>query len=633
MTGSVRAPALDSGLGWLNTDRPLAFDGDLRGRVVVLDFWTYCCINCIHILPDLAWLESKYAAEPVVFIGVHSAKFDNEASRETIRAAMLRYEIAHPVIIDEDMRLWRAYTVRSWPTVIVIDPRGHIAGVFAGEGQRAALDEIIGQLLGQGRAEGSLADGPLHLRREASVQAASGLAFPGKVLADEAGGRLFVADSNHNRIIVAGLPDAAGRATVHRVVGTGAVGRDDGPADHATFNHPQGMAVAHGRLYIADTENHLIRAVDLRTFEVGTVVGTGEMTYDWAGGGRGNAQGINSPWDLTIEGSTLYCAMAGTHQIWRIDLPVGFARALAGTGRENLVDGPTERAAFAQPSGICALDGSLYVADSEVSAIRGIDMASERVVTILGQGLFYFGDEDGSYPDARLQHPLGVAPWQRALLVADTYNHKIKLVNPAAKSVRTLYGSGRPETSADDGRPAFFEPGGLSVAGDRLFVADTNNHRVVCIDLRAHAWCEIALDGLAPPRRAGAAGPKPLRSDALAPAAEGVTVHIAPALPPEVHLSPEAPWSVRVVADGRTLVQRTGKSASLPLLVDVAEPGAAPAGEWLVEAAFAVCAGSDRGMCVPVRMSWIVPVHGAGQDRLATLAGPVTLPAETTPIT
>jgi thiol-disulfide isomerase/thioredoxin len=622
----VRAPALDSELGWLNTDRPLRLDGDLSGRIVVLDFWTYCCINCIHILPDLAYLEAKYAGDPIVFIGVHSAKFANEASRETIRAAMLRYEIQHPVVIDDDMRLWRAYTVRSWPTVVVIDPRGYIAGTFAGEGHRAALDQTLEQLLGQARADGSLADGPLHLRREASVEAASGLAFPGKVLADVESDRLFIADSNHNRIVIAGLPDESGHAVVHQVVGTGTVGRDDGPADRATFHHPQGLAAAHGKLYVADTENHLIRAIDLRTYEVSTIVGTGEMTYDWAGGGRGTAQGINSPWDLTIEGSTLYCAMAGTHQIWRIDLPVGFARALAGSGRENIVDGPTERAALAQPSGICALDGNLYFADSEVSAIRGIDMAAERVFTVIGQGLFVFGDVDGSHPDARLQHPLGVAAWQRALLVADTYNHKIKLVSPAARSIRTLYGSGRPETSTADERPAFFEPGGLSVAGDRLFVADTNNHRVVCVNLQSHAWCEVSLAGLTAPRSSAREAAAPHRVGAIAPSADGLTLEIAPSLAAGVHLSGDAPWSVRVACNGRVLAQKTGKSDTLPLQVAVDVSVVPAEGDWRVEAAFAVCTSSDRGLCAPVRMSWIVPVQGGGNDRRCTLGGVVPMP-------
>jgi len=232
MAGEVRAPELDAGLAWLNTDRPLLIREGLRGQVVVLDFWTYCCINCIHILPDLKFLEEKYADRPVTFIGVHSAKFSNEASADTIRQAILRYEMAHPVVVDDDMKIWRSYAVRSWPTVVVIDPRGYVVGSFAGEGNRQWLDERISETLEQGRRDGTLADGPLDNKREARPETVSGLYYPGKVFADAATQRLYVADSNHNRIVISTLPAANGHCEVVGVVGSGAIGRDDGPADN-----------------------------------------------------------------------------------------------------------------------------------------------------------------------------------------------------------------------------------------------------------------------------------------------------------------------------------------------------------------------------------------------------------------
>jgi len=607
----------------LNTDRPLRLGHELQGQVVVLDFWTYCCINCMHILPDLAFLEHKYAEEPVTFIGVHSAKFSNEASPETIRQAILRYEIAHPVVVDDGMKLWRQYAVRSWPTVVVIDSRGYVVGVAAGEGNRDVLDHTIAEALAQGRANKTLATGPIKLKGETIDESASGLAFPGKVLADAETRRLYVADSNHNRVVIAELPDEAGRAKVVAIVGSGEIGRADGPADRATFNHPQGMAVAHGSLYVTDTENHLIRAIDLASFEVTTVVGTGEMTYDHAGGGMGTQQGINSPWDLVVEGSTLYVAMAGEHQIWRIDLPVGFARALAGNGRENIVDGPTETSAFAQPSGICICDGVLYVADSEVSAIRGIDMAKERVYTVIGQGLFAFGDADGAHPKAKLQHPLGVATWGKSLLVADTYNHKIKMVDPKARSVRTLVGSGRPCTRTDAGGPGFFEPGGLSVLDDRalgdpcVFVADTNNHRIVRLNLMTQAWHEIAFDGLvslaSPLTKGGSRGVED-QSERSGQIIEAGTIDVAPgcdidlvldiSLPPRAHYNPDAPWRVRVTVNGTILVANSGRSDRMPLKTTVPVPAVITEDEWMVSASFTYCTEADRGVCVPAEVSW-----------------------------
>ncbi|MCO6437100.1 MAG: redoxin domain-containing protein [Phycisphaerae bacterium] len=622
MMGRVRAPELTANLGWLNTDRPLSFAEELRGQVVVLDFWTYCCINCIHILPDLAYLEEKYADQPVTFIGVHSAKFSNEASRETIRAAILRYEIRHAVVIDEDMKIWRAYAARSWPTVVVVDAKGVVSCVAAGEGNRETLDQAIAQALAQGRAEGSLAPGPLELQREGEVRAASGLAFPGKVLADAAANRLFIADSNHNRILVAELPDENGHSRVLAVIGSGSAGRDDGPPDRATFNHPQGLAYSRGKLYVADTENHLIRAIDLNAYTVTTVVGTGELSNDCAGGAMGTAQGINSPWDLTIEGSTLYVAMAGRHQIWRIDLPVGFARALAGSGRENLADGPTETAALAQPSGICMLNGTIYFADSEVSAVRGIDMATEQVFTVIGEGLFVFGDVDGSYPDARLQHPLGVAPWGNVLLVADTYNHKIKVVDPGGRTVRTLLGTGKPEASAGDGQVAFFEPGGLSVSGQRLFVADTNNHRVVELDLATQSWREVVLTGIS-----GIGGRE---EESETPTTKLAPVNIAPdrsidlllhpLLPEGAHLNGEAPWSVRISLGDTVVSQVTGKSSELPLLVKL-PAGAVREGTWSILASVTYCTTADGGLCAPGTHRWTVPVRLSGTDSVLRLDG------------
>ncbi len=632
MTTSIHAPQLDSPLGWLNTDRPLRLDGELRGCVVVLDFWTYCCINCMHILPDLAFLEEKYAAQPVVFLGVHSAKFTNESDRETIRAAILRYEIRHPVVIDERMKLWRAYAVRSWPTVVVVDSTGRVAASLAGEGQREALDRAIGEALQQGRAAGTLAASPLTVQREASVAATSPLCFPGKVFADAELRRIFIADSNHNRIVIADWPDEQGQCRVIRVVGRGAIGADDGPAERATFNHPQGLVTGQGKLYVADTENHLIRAVDLNDGSVTTVVGTGKMTYDFAGGAMGVDQGINSPWDVTREGSTLYVAMAGQHQIWRIDMPVGFARALAGTGRENLADGSTERAAFAQPSGICLHNGHLFIADSEVSAVRGIDLATERVYTVLGEGLFTFGDVDGAHPAARLQHPLGVASGSGGLIVADTYNHKIKIVDPAGRSARTILGTGRPGTTSDGGGPMFFEPGGVSCAGDDLFIADTNNHRVVHINLTTRRWNVLVLKGLSAPAAAGdgagsraaghdagsrASGPSVGEhvEDVLAPldvpASRAFDLLLEPQLPHRVHVSDEAPWSVVVESDGRAMANAKGKALPIRVNLAAAPMNGRAGAKWTVRADFVCCTEGDRGLCLPVSKTWRVEVRSA----------------------
>jgi thiol-disulfide isomerase/thioredoxin/DNA-binding beta-propeller fold protein YncE len=633
MSGNPRAPELNPDFAWLNTDRPLTFARELKGQVVLLDFWTYCCINCMHVLPDLAYLEEKYQDEPFLVVGVHSAKFENEGHRQTVRAAIGRYEIHHPVIVDEGMSLWSEYAVRSWPTLVLVGADRRIVGVVAGEGNREALDKAIGEALTAGRAAGVLAQGPLQLEREGTVRPATGLAFPGKVLADPAGGRLFVADSNHSRIVVATIPDERGHSRVVAVVGSGAVGQDDGPAERATFHHPQGIALMGDTLLVADTENHLVRAVDLDTWEVTTVAGTGAQGYDRAGGKMGRKQSLNSPWDLAVEGSTCYIAMAGSHQIWRLDLPMGLCRAFAGSGRENIVDGPAEAAALAQPSGLSLAGNDLYFADSEVSAVRRLDLAAERVETLVGRGLFDFGDVGGPLARAKLQHPLGVAAWKGSVFVADTYNHKIKWLDVEKGEIRTVAGTGKPGsgTPGADGRApasslALFEPGGLHVADDVLYVADTNNHRVVRLSLSDLKWSEVTIEGLEPPAIAeaagtdeeptAAAGPARLRSGA----ATEWTVRVQ--LPDGAHPSDEAPASVRVSRGDEVLLQRTILGASWPLAFELPAQPEGPA-DLHVQVSFAYC-HEGQGVCVPARSAWNVPVRFEGEgDGAAELTAAV----------
>lgn len=607
MTGTPRAPELNPQFNWLNTDRPLSFARDLKGQVVLLDFWTYCCINCMHVLPDLAYLEEKYRNEPFLVIGVHSAKFANEEQRQTVRAAVNRYEIAHPVVVDEEMQLWSEYAVRSWPTLVLVGPDGRIVGAVAGEGNRDALDQAVAKALEEGRAGGLLAPGPLRLTREQSVRAATGLAFPGKVLADPDGGRLFIADSNHNRIVVATLPDAEGRSRLLRLLGSGRAGRADGAADAAEFNHPQGLAHSASTLYVADTESHTVRAVDLTSWTVRTIAGTGSQSHDRSGGKKGANQGLNSPWDLVLEGSTLYIAMAGSHQLWRLDMPMNFCRAFAGSGRENIADGPAEAAALAQPSGLALHGNHLYFADSEVSAVRRVDLAAERVETLVGAGLFDFGDIDGPFPTARLQHCLGVAIHEASVLVADTYNHKVKVLDLGRGEVRTLLGDGRPGTDRE-GRLALFEPGGLHAAGGVLYIADTNNHRVVRVALEDVSWREVRIEGLEPPRRAaptpgeGAvrAGGAKLRSGAK------TAWTVAVRLPDGAHVSAEAPASVRVARGGEVVLQRTLLGAAWPLAFALpAQPEGAA--DLHVQVSFAYC-HEGQGVCVPANPTWLVPV-------------------------
>jgi sugar lactone lactonase YvrE len=447
----------------------------------------------MHILPQLRKLERKYAAELAV-IGVHSAKFPEERETANVRKAVDRYRIEHPVVNDRDFVVWQQYAARAWPTLFFIDPRGRVIGKHEGEFPLAALDQLIGEMIAEFEAAGLLDPRPLAFHREG--QAERPLAYPGKVLWDGDGSRLFIADTNHDRIIV-----ADGQGNVQAVYGGSDIALRDGGPDDAAFNQPQGLALDGEHLYVADTENHAVRRIDLGRRVVETVAGTGEQAMTFGAGGPGRRTPLSSPWDLAVTERGLIIAMAGLHQLWRLDLAAGTVTPFAGAGNEGLRDGPLATAWFAQPSGLAAAGEQLYVADSETSAIRRIDLRDGVVATLVGRGLFEFGDIDGVGDEVRLQHPLGVAWRDGVLYVADTYNNKIKRLIPEHRRVETLGLHWHAGAMDETGGPrSLDEPGGLSAgAAGGLIVADTNHHRLVAIDLPSGTARPIALRGLISP--------------------------------------------------------------------------------------------------------------------------------------
>ena len=496
------APDFDGGTAWLNTAGPLKIK-DLKGKIVLLDFWTLCCINCIHVMPDLAKLEKKYPNQLVV-IGVHSAKFDNEKDTASIRKAVLRYEIAHPVVNDADHKIWDRYGVQSWPTMVLIDPEGKVVGATSGEGNLELLDKAIGKLVETHKAKKTLDEKPMRFDLvRYRDKGDTPLFFPGKVLADGPGNRLFIADSTHHRIVVT---DLTGKKL--SIIGTGTPGRKDGPIAEAQFDDPQGMALHGETLYVADRKNHLIRAVDLKAGTVNTVAGTGSQAQDTRFLERpaaARAVGLNSPWALLLHEKELFIAMAGHHQIWKMDLETSKIGPFAGNGRENIKDGPLFAAEFAQPSGLASDGKNLYVADSEVSAIRKLPLSGNgRVDTLVGRGLFNFGDVDGVGLAAKLQHALGVTFHDGVLYVADTYNSKLKTIDPTTKECKSFLGG-------DPKDPLFNEPAGLSFANGKLYVADTNANRIRVVDLASKKVSTLELTGVEPP---------PPQKDWLPPAPE-----------------------------------------------------------------------------------------------------------------
>lgn len=522
------------GRGWFNTGGADLRLEDLRGKIVLLDFWTFCCVNCLHVLDELRPLEEKYSQELVV-IGVHSPKFEFEKDPEALAANIGRYGVTHPVLDDPQLSTWSEYGARAWPTLIVIDTHGRIAGSLSGEGHAANLDALVGRLVAEAEADGSLrrGDAPTVLEE----QPTSTLSFPSKavVLPD---GRLVVSDPGHHRLVVF-EHDAV---TVDEVIGAGQRGHADGDGAEAQFAEPNGLlalpaevadAVGYD-LLVADTANHRLRGVRIgrdrllraRTAtEVTTVAGSGAQWMQGAplpvGGGDPLGFDLSTPWDLTWS-HALNCAvitMAGIHQVWTFD-PVGRTLAvLAGTTQEGLVDGPLVRSWWAQPSGIDELeDGRLVVADSETSAVRVIDPSAMQVTTLVGTGLFDFGHVDGPAETARLQHPLGVTALPDGrIAVADTYNGAIRLIDEHGEN-----GQADVVTVATD----LAEPSDATIGPPidgigQLLVVESGRHRVTWVPVAKAAERRIDEGSLRSERPVTEIGRGPLTVRVLFTPPEG----------------------------------------------------------------------------------------------------------------
>lgn len=508
-------PEFPTKLDWLNS-APLQLRRDLKGKLVLLDFWTYCCINCMHVLPDLEFLEKKYKDMPFVVVGVHSAKFDNEKDLEAIRNAVLRYNISHPVVNDGDMNLWRELGVNSWPTFALVSPNGKLIAQLAGEGHRKDLDDLIEAALLYYSGKKILDNTPVPLKLEKDNDPrllTSPLKFPGKLAVDVRNNRLFISDSNHNRIVVT---DLDGNFLI-QVGSSGEEGLHDGNFDDATFNRPQGLAYNAKKniLYVADTENHALRVIDFVNETVRTLAGNGTKGSDYRGGGTGKSQLLNSPWDVCFEpvNEVVYIAMAGQHQIWEHNTSTEVTRAFSGDGYERNLNGSSSTStSFAQPSGI-SLSPDLkeaYIADSESSSIRALDLKTggSRLLAggdpVFSDNLFRFGDHDGVGSEVLLQHPLGVFAGKAGqIYFADSYNHKIKKLDPSSGRVSTLAGTG--EAGFRDGaapKAQLSEPAGIvETENGRLYIADTNNNLIRYLNLNDEKAQVLTLElkGVQPP--------------------------------------------------------------------------------------------------------------------------------------
>ncbi|MFI9270174.1 NHL domain-containing thioredoxin family protein [Kitasatospora sp. NPDC052896] len=530
----VRAPELVGAGGWLNTGGKDLSLADFRGKIVIADFWTFCCINCLHVLDELRELEERHR-DTVVIVGVHSPKFAHEADHQAVVDAVARYEVAHPVLDDPALVTWKQYAVRAWPTLVVIDPEGYVVAQHAGEGHAHAIERLVEELEAEHEAKGTLrrGDGP-YVPPE---PAAGVLKFPGKAIRLPGGGFL-VADSGHHSLVEL----AEDGETVLRRIGDGERGLVDGGPAAARFSEPQGLALLPAGLdldydvVVADTVNHALRGVRLADGAVRTLAGTGAQW--WQGSateGPAREVDLSSPWDVAWFDDRVWIAMAGVHQLWAFDPLAGTVAVSAGTTNEGLVDGPLAEAWFAQPSGLAvSADGErLWVADSETSALRWVSRETRQVHTAVGTGLFDFGHRDGAAEQALLQHPLGVTVLpDGSVAVADTYNHALRRFDPATDEVSTL---------ATDLR----EPSGAVLVDDDLVVVESARHRLTRLRLPEEA-VRVAAVAHRTQRAATEVAPGTLRLDVVfsAPAGQKLDERYGPSTrllvsstPPELLVS------------------------------------------------------------------------------------------------
>jgi thiol-disulfide isomerase/thioredoxin len=480
----VRAPEIGlPGLTWFNVERPLDLAA-LRGKLVLLDFWTFCCINCMHILPILKRVEEAYPRE-VVVIGVHSPKFQAERDPANVARAIARYGVVHPVVHDPEFKIWKQYAIRAWPTLVFISPDGRLLGQNSGEPDAENLLEAVEMLVRGSEEAGLLKPSALTLKPEPVP--ARRLSFPGKLKPlprADGPAHWALADSGHHQIAIL---DAEGKELSR--IGSGNAGSADGALAAASFNAPQGLICADDAIYVADTGNHSLRKIDLKAGMVTTLAGTGARGMALGDAAPARTTALASPWDLELDGTHLYIANAGTHQLGVLDLDKLTVAALAGDSGEAIQDGPARGARLAQPSGLAlsADRNALYFADSETSALRVVEdlRGTPRVRTLVGTGLFDFGHRNGPLAEAQFQHPLGLAVRDGGLLVADSYNAALRSIDLARSEAGDV----------DDGflceDPVCLplaEPAGVASDGGRVLLVDTNNHRVLAYDLAKRTY-------------------------------------------------------------------------------------------------------------------------------------------------
>ncbi len=520
MAQAIIAPDINwPDMKWVNYDRALSL-GELRGKVIVLYFWTAGSVQCHHLFPALRHMEDNHSEE-LAIIGIHTPKFSAERSIDTVRHAVARYGLRHPVVHDPDRLIWRLYAVKSWPTLVFIGADGRLLGQVANEPDTDSLLTAVSQIVQKAYKSGQMRLTPMpranfiqpdqrfyypsHIKRirlpilEGDDEPANAPQAPAPGGAPTGGPRpdaarrepedegpverdyWIVSDTGHNQIV---LLNNTGKEL--RRFGAIDAGFKDGDADAAQFRMPSGVYPYRRSIYIADTGNHAIRRLDLENDIVTTVAGNGKRGGYLGAPIQASAASLASPYDVVVASGQLYFCNTGTHQLGRYDFQSNSISVLAGNGAEAIVDGPPLNASFARPMALTpSADGSrLYVCDAETSSIRSVLLTGDfRISTLIGNGPYDFGKIDGPFLRARLQQPLGVCMHRGMLVVADSYNNILRELDLGQQMTREFIGM---EYKNVDHRPLpLSEPIGVASIDDQKFLCvDRNNHRIVVFEPR-----------------------------------------------------------------------------------------------------------------------------------------------------
>jgi hypothetical protein len=486
------APGFSVGREWVNVKSPLELN-DLKGKISILYFCAFSNIDCISVVSDLKVLEEKWNKELLV-IGVHSPKYPAEDTISNLKHSVYKHNIQHPIISDGNYFLWKSYGIRAWPTLIVLDPDTHVSAKYTGENFSESLDDLITDLVKEFDLQGKIKREPIsQLSIEKDRYPETLLSYPGKILIEEKD--LWILDTANHRVLQVEIESGI----IKRIIGTGKPGLANGNFNNSQFFYPQGMLFHLGDLYISDTYNHCIRKIDLKNSLVTTIAGTGNKTIEPILRGTASTTPLKYPIDLAILDGKFYITNAGTNQILKLDMQESVIDVFLGKGVRGLKDGSLENAELAQPMGITGSKEVFFFSDANNNAIRRVEINySGKIETLLGKGYFQFGDVDGPIAQAKIQYPVGMylenqensssqVPNQSickdGLVVADSFNHKIKCISFSGKNIFTILGQGKAGYKNGKKHEVLFNyPTSIAIQDNKLFISDTNNHAIRIYD-------------------------------------------------------------------------------------------------------------------------------------------------------